>query len=244
MDIKNIGSFIAELRKEQGLNQRELAEKLNVTDKAISKWETGKGMPDVSNLIPLANILNVSVTDILSGKRTNNDVQEENKAIVQVIEQTEADNKRKIFKSIVLVILIIAIIISTIYVGWFAYWGRRHYVHYNVEAVYLTEVEDGFEYEADVTAQNWLINPSIHSFTLKACIGGEHFFGYTGGTDGVVIVSGLKKTHFKLKGILYSDINSAVKDFQSLTFVPDDEELDPFSLYMADYPNAKYVFKQ
>ena len=138
MNNENIGAFLAELRKEKGLNQRELAEKLNVTDKAISKWETGKGMPDVSNLIPLANILEVSVTDILSGKRTHNDIEEENKTIVQVIEQTETKSKRKIVKTIISILLILAIILSTIYVGWFAYWGRRHYVNYNVDTVYLT----------------------------------------------------------------------------------------------------------
>lgn len=246
MNNENIGAFLAELRKEKGLNQRELAEKLNVTDKAISKWETGKGMPDVSNLIPLANILEVSVTDILSGKQTHNDIEEENKTIVQVIEQTETKSKRKIVKTIISILLILAIILSTIYVGWFAYWGRRHYVNYNVDTVYLTELETGgYEYEVEVTAHNWLINPSIHSFELRAYIGGEQMFGYTGGTEDVVIVSGLKKTTFKLTGTLDCEHNkwNAKTCFQSLEFVPYEDELRPFSLYMADYPNAKYVFK-
>ncbi|MDE5964967.1 MAG: helix-turn-helix domain-containing protein, partial [Eubacterium sp.] len=52
MDNKT-GSFIAQLRKEHNLTQKELAEKINVTDKAISRWETGKGLPEVSLLIPL-----------------------------------------------------------------------------------------------------------------------------------------------------------------------------------------------
>lgn len=246
MDNKSIGSFLAELRKEKEFSQKELAEKLNVTDKAISKWETGKGMPDVSNLIPLANILDVSVTDILSGKRTHNDIEEENKAIVQVIEQTETKSKRKIVKTIVSILLILAIILSTIYVGWFAYWGRRHYVNYNVDTVYLTELETGgYKYEVEVTAHNWLINPSIHCFELRAHIGGELTFGFTGGTEGVVIVSGLKKTSFKLTGTLDCEHNerNAKTYFQRLKFLPSEDELSPFSLYMADYPNAKYVFK-
>ncbi len=68
MDKNKIGNFISIKRKELGLNQKELAEKLSVTDKAVSKWETGRGMPEVSLLIPLANLLNVSVTELLNGE--------------------------------------------------------------------------------------------------------------------------------------------------------------------------------
>lgn len=69
MDAKVTGCFIAQLRKELGLTQKELAEKLEVTDKAISRWETGKGLPDASLLKPLAEIFGVSVGELLSGKR-------------------------------------------------------------------------------------------------------------------------------------------------------------------------------
>ena len=69
MDKDATGRFIAELRKEKGYTQKELAEKLMVTDKAISRWETGKGLPDTSLLKPLGDILGVSVGELLSGKR-------------------------------------------------------------------------------------------------------------------------------------------------------------------------------
>lgn len=69
MDNKKIGTFIAERRKELGYNQKELAEKLNVTDKAVSKWETGRSAPDVSMLIPLSSLLEISVTELLNGER-------------------------------------------------------------------------------------------------------------------------------------------------------------------------------
>lgn len=55
MDAESIGKFIGSLRKEQNLTQKELAEKLNVTDKAVSRWETGKGIPDVSSLLDLSS---------------------------------------------------------------------------------------------------------------------------------------------------------------------------------------------
>lgn len=69
MNANATGRFIAELRKKQGYTQKELAEKLMVTDKAISRWETGKGLPDTSLLKPLGDILGVSVGELLSGKR-------------------------------------------------------------------------------------------------------------------------------------------------------------------------------
>lgn len=68
MDTNATGRFIAELRKQKGYTQKELAEKLMVTDKAISRWETGKGLPDTSLLKPLGDILGVSVGELLSGK--------------------------------------------------------------------------------------------------------------------------------------------------------------------------------
>lgn len=68
MDNKKTGNFIAEKRKQLGYSQKELSEKLNVTDKAVSKWETGRSMPDVSLLIPIANLFGVSVTELLNGE--------------------------------------------------------------------------------------------------------------------------------------------------------------------------------
>lgn len=69
MGKNTTGRFIAELRKQKGFTQKELAENLMVTDKAISRWETGKGLPDTSLLKPLGDVLGVSVTELLSGKK-------------------------------------------------------------------------------------------------------------------------------------------------------------------------------
>jgi transcriptional regulator with XRE-family HTH domain len=72
MNSIECGKFIAELRKEKRLTQNELAEKLQITNKAVSRWETGEGFPDVSILPALADILDVSVDEILRGKRKSN----------------------------------------------------------------------------------------------------------------------------------------------------------------------------
>ena len=69
MDNRLTGRFISERRKELGLNQKQLAEKLSITDKAVSKWETGRSAPDISMLEPLAEALEVSVVEILKGKK-------------------------------------------------------------------------------------------------------------------------------------------------------------------------------
>lgn len=109
MDLVKIGRFIAECRKEKGLTQSQLAEMLNITDKAVSKWETGKGLPDVSIMIELCNILGINVNELLSGERLSEENYKEkaNENIVSMIKV--ADKNRKTKNK---VILILAIIIS------------------------------------------------------------------------------------------------------------------------------------
>ena len=99
MDAKVTGCFIAQLRKELGLTQKELAEKLEVTDKAISRWETGKGLPDTSLLKPLAEIFGVSVGELLSGKRMD-DSQIKNQADHIILESLSYEESQEKWKGI------------------------------------------------------------------------------------------------------------------------------------------------
>ena len=69
MDQIKVGKFIAETRKAQGLTQRALAEKLMISDKTVSKWECGNGLPEISLMLPLCEILHINVNELLSGKR-------------------------------------------------------------------------------------------------------------------------------------------------------------------------------
>lgn len=69
MDATKIGRFIGAERRAKGWTQRQLADKLQLTDKAISRWETGKGLPDVSLLLPLANVLDITVGELLASER-------------------------------------------------------------------------------------------------------------------------------------------------------------------------------
>lgn len=99
MDAKVTGCFIAQLRKELGLTQKELAEKLEVTDKAISRWETGKGLPDTSLLKPLAEIFGVSVGELLSGKRMD-DSQIKSQADHIILESLGYEERQEKWKGI------------------------------------------------------------------------------------------------------------------------------------------------
>ena len=71
MDVIKIGKFICEKRRCLNMTQSDLANKLHITDKAVSKWERGLSLPDISILIPLSEILNVSLYDLLKGEDVN-----------------------------------------------------------------------------------------------------------------------------------------------------------------------------
>ena len=77
MNQEKIGKFISECRKNQKLTQEQLAEKLNITHKAVSKWETGKGMPDSSIMMDLCNILEISVNELLSGEKLDPNIEKD-----------------------------------------------------------------------------------------------------------------------------------------------------------------------
>ena len=98
MDNERFGAFIAQLRKEQGLTQRELADQLNVTDKAVSKWETAKGFPDIKLLEPLAKALGVSLVELIQGRRQQADtltVAEAGAVVSQAMGQSEKNTARR-----------------------------------------------------------------------------------------------------------------------------------------------------
>ena len=101
MDSIQFGAFVAQLRKESGLTQRELADRLHVTDKAVSKWETGKGFPDLKLLEPLAQALGVSLVELLQGERSPREsltVAEADQLAAQAMEQSQKATARRYLK--------------------------------------------------------------------------------------------------------------------------------------------------
>ena len=98
MDSKKIGQFIAKLRKEKGLTQKQLGNKLYVTDKAISKWERGLNLPDIILLQKLANEFDIEVSDILNAQIESNKKENIKKEFEILKSQIENKNKLKIKK--------------------------------------------------------------------------------------------------------------------------------------------------
>ena len=113
MDQYKIGRFIAECRKEAGLTQMQLAEKLNITDRAVSKWENGKSMPDSSIMLDLCSELQISVNELLTGERIPMDNKNENneKLLLEIIKQKEESDKRLLTAETILIIFSIAAIL-------------------------------------------------------------------------------------------------------------------------------------
>ena len=95
MDQIKIGRFIAERRKQSGLTQAQLAEKLGITDKAISKWERGVAMPDTSIMLELCDILGISVNELLSGENITmeNDIHKNEQLLLDMAKELEQKNK-------------------------------------------------------------------------------------------------------------------------------------------------------
>ena len=95
MDQLKIGKFIAECRKQKGLTQLQLSEKLGITDKAISKWERGISMPDASIMLEVCDILGISVNELLSGEKINmeNNDQKNEQLLLDMAKELERKNK-------------------------------------------------------------------------------------------------------------------------------------------------------
>lgn len=144
MEQEKIGKFIAECRKKQKLTQAQLAEKLNITDRAISKWETGKGMPDSSIMIKLCDELQISVNELLKGERIpNNNVDvETDKNIINILNEYKRMKKRSNILKIICIILIAFVI--TIMLGTFTI---NYFKNHNYKNVNLSETEENILYD-------------------------------------------------------------------------------------------------
>ena len=100
MNQKKIGSFLKELRKEKGITQEEFAEKINVSGRTVSRWETGTNMPDISLLIEIAEFFEVSIPEIINGERKSEIMNEEVKEVAEKLSDYANVEKESIIKSI------------------------------------------------------------------------------------------------------------------------------------------------
>ena len=102
MDQIKIGNFISTMRKEQGLTQRQLADKLLISDKTVSKWECGKGMPEVSLMLPLCDALGINLNELFSGEKlTDADYKKKAEENIMNLVKEKSESKKKIILSVI-----------------------------------------------------------------------------------------------------------------------------------------------
>ena len=106
MDQVKIGQFIKAIRKEKNFTQREVAERLSISEKTVSKWETGNGLPEVSLMLPLCELLEISVNELLSGERLDEKryFEKAEQNIMSLI-QEKAEAKKKLIIAVVIVVI-------------------------------------------------------------------------------------------------------------------------------------------
>ncbi len=139
MNQGKIGKFIADCRKEQNFTQATLAEKLGITDRAISKWENGKSMPDASIMLELCELLKINVNELLTGEHIIMENYKEiaEKNLIEMRKMEEQSNKRLLSLENWLIVLIIISSLAFIFMG--AYMAENHPV-IGVCSIYLGAV--------------------------------------------------------------------------------------------------------
>lgn len=156
MDQVKIGKFIAECRKNKKLTQAQLAEKLDITDRAVSKWETGKGMPDSSIMLELCSILEINVNELLRGEKVKMEnyhkIAEEN---LLKMKQSEEEIEKKM-RNFQLALTLLCVIFSIFAIGIFILHLVMNYIY--------PETYDGKLFEA--------LSPLAIILCLLSCITG------------------------------------------------------------------------
>ncbi|WP_448903860.1 helix-turn-helix domain-containing protein, partial [Eubacterium sp.] len=111
MEQEKIGKFIAENRKAKGLTQIEFAEKLGVSNKSVSRWETGKNMPDVSLFLPLCELLGISVNKLIIGERIS--TEESKKADEIIVETIKTSNKK--LRTLHILLYVVVVLVNAVF---------------------------------------------------------------------------------------------------------------------------------
>ena len=116
MNQEKIGKFILKLRKEKNMTQSELASRINVTDRAVSKWENGRGMPELSLMKPLCNELGITINELLNGDRITDETYQEKleENMISTIDYKHKNAQLNYRKSTIFLTLLIILAISTI----------------------------------------------------------------------------------------------------------------------------------
>lgn len=162
MEPEKIGRLISKARKDKNMTQKDLASLVHITDKAISKWERGLSLPDISLLIPISNILDISVYELLGGEMKEDLSKKEVEEVVKTsVKKGVEDNKLKVkIQKIIITILSIIIVLFGVFFA-FVYLGvKTNFVEYLINPTTRSEkitIDDYGKYNLEITNKD-LIN--------------------------------------------------------------------------------------
>ena len=212
MDVVKFGSFLKELRKEHGLTQEELAEKLGVTNRTVSRWETGSNIPDIDILIYLSEFYQVDLKELLDGEKKEIEHKTEDTQIVrQVVEYEEKKEEysmRGVFLTVVLAVFSIASLLYTTFRFFKDVIGGGEivlislivaFLIYNISMQGFKRLRNAYGYRITLTG-GFLAILLSNIFILWLFFGGGSYHNY--GILGLYIVLGIEIVTFVLTAIL------------------------------------------
>ena len=213
MNQENIGKLIAKQRKKLNMTQSELGKKLGVTDKSVSKWERGVNVPDISIIVPLCNILNISTDELLSGVCENTTTQNIN-SLSDLIKFYSKKSNLKLIK--IFCILIIILLFSGLLLFW--------YSNFNKIRIYKIHTENN-----DIEAKGYLIySPVKKTIILNNITYNDIYTGSVkevqSNTYSLKIMSG-DKTILEL-GMYDSEETITINDFLKQIYMENTEIID------------------
>jgi len=250
MNNKKTGRFIAQCRKEMNLSQKQLAEKLNVTDKAVSKWETGNGAPDISLLTSIAEALNITVIELLDGQHAEkeNTREQTEKIVLEALNKAKKERKKTIKEFFIIFIILFSFVNIVVY----GYRGNRHKILYDVETVYVHQDEENnnkYDFYYNCKVKNWWFDFNKHTYSLEAELMGEPgSWDFKAKTDSITSTN-LYETYFVIHvefdktSIIGTKptIEEAIMMGQFSAYKENGEYDERANLYMNDFTDAKII---
>lgn len=188
MQQEKIGNFIAQCRKKKNLTQSQLAEKLNMSDKSISKWETGKGMPDSSIMLELCNCLGISVNELLEGEYLGEEQYQEraDEDIINIVKEPVRNKKVKNKTIVIMISIILGLLVVTLSIIFNSLFKSTNYITdsnylYDIAVEHLkSRYSDSYKNE-----ENWQVFYTYKGFGISddgkykyayMCIKGESYY--------------------------------------------------------------------
>ena len=179
MDQIKIGRFIAECRKKNGLTQMQLAEKLNITDRAVSKWENGKSLPDSSIMLELCKTLKISVNDLLCGEVVTMDNYKEKfeQNMLDMVKQKEEADKKLLGLEILIGIFSMIILLGFTFVAAFVEMQAWLRIVLIVVGFIVCMIGIGFAIRIEQTAGYYKCRKCHHKYvpTYNSVLWSMHF---------------------------------------------------------------------